>query len=421
MPLRRRLLSLLKTRFGEDPPPVRLVFWDGQAFNFSAAPAVTLTLRSPRAARDLLFGRFDRLGEAYVAGDIDVEGDTREIMRIGIALAERVGRTRWLSPLLRAAGLVAFRHSKTADARAIAHHYDVSDDFYRAFLDRDMVYSCAYFRSGGEDIDTAQHQKLAHLCRKLRLAPGERLLDIGCGWGALVQFAASRHVVLAVGVTNSRAQCEAAQARIEAAGLGGRVEIRLADYRDIAGREAFDKIVSVGMYEHVGAANWPLYFKTIARLLKPGGVLVHHGIITTDADGRPQGPPGGEFIDRYVFPGGELANLPRLLTEIARCGLETIDCEDLRPHYARTLGLWSMRLDANREAVIAAGGVERYRIWRMYLAGMAQAFERRWLSIAQIVACKPAGGRPAPRPWTRDHQYPPQAAPAHGDSGTAAD
>jgi cyclopropane-fatty-acyl-phospholipid synthase len=184
----------------------------------------------------------------------------------------------------------------------------------------------------------------------------------------------------------------------------------LSDYRDIAGKDCFDKIVSVGMYEHVGARNWPVYFETIDRLLKPGGTLLNHGIITTDAQGRPQGPPGGEFIDRYVFPGGELANLPRLLTEMSARGLETSDVEDLRPHYAKTLELWSGRLEHNRDAVIAAGGIERFRIWRIYLAGMAQAFDRGWLSIAQIVAHKQVGCRPAPRPWTRDHQYTPDPA-----------
>jgi cyclopropane-fatty-acyl-phospholipid synthase len=405
MSLRRRLLSFLQKRFADRPPPLRLAFWDGEVFDFSAAPTVTLTLLAPRTARDLLFGRFDRLGEAYVAGDILVEGQVTDILHTGIDLAERLGKAPWLAPLVAGIGRLSFRHSKRQDARAIAYHYDVSDDFYRAFLDADMVYSCAYFRTGTESVDLAQQQKLAHICNKLRLAPGDRLLDIGCGWGGLLRFAASHYDICALGITNSEAQCAEARKRIAAAGLSDRVEVRLSDYRDVAGKDCFDKIVSVGMYEHVGARNWPAYFGSIERLLKPGGTLLNHGIITTDAQGRPQGPPGGEFIDRYVFPGGELANLPRLLTEIAGHKLETSDVEDLRPHYARTLTLWSARLERNRDAVIAAGGVERYRIWRIYLAGMAQAFDRGWLSIAQIVAHKQVGRRPAPRPWTRDYQY----------------
>ena len=411
MSLRRRLLSFLQKRFADRPPPLRLAFWDGEVFDFSTSPTVTLTLRAPRMARDLLLGRLDRLGDAYVAGDILVEGAATDILRTGIDLAERVGKAPWLAPLVRGTGLLSFRHTKAHDARAIAYHYDVSDDFYRAFLDAAMIYSCAYFCTGAEDIEVAQQQKLAHICNKLRLAPGDRLLDVGCGWGGLLHFAASHYDISALGITNSETQCAGARDRIAAAGLSDRVEIRLSDYRDVPGEDCFEKIVSVGMYEHVGRRNWPTYFQSIRRLLKPGGTLLNHGIITTDADGRPQGPPGGEFIDRYVFPGGELANLPRLLTEIARHGLETSDVEDLRPHYARTLTLWSNRLEASRDAVIAAGGVERYRIWRIYLAGMAQAFDRGWLSIAQIVAHKPIGGHPAPRPWTRDYQYSPEAIP----------
>jgi cyclopropane-fatty-acyl-phospholipid synthase len=393
-----------------DPLPLRLVFWDGDAFDFAPAPTVTLTLHSPAPVRALFAGRFDKLGDAYVAGDLTVDGKIEDVLRIGIDLAERIGRAPQVARLARLAKplkLLSFRHSKRNDAKAIARHYDVSNEFYRLWLDASMTYSCAYFRTGAEDIDTAQAQKIEHICRKLRLQPGDRLLDVGCGWGGLLCAAAQRYGITAVGITNSAAQYQLGRERVAGLGLSDRIDIRLQDYRELSGSALFDKIVSVGMYEHVGLANLPDYVATIGRLLKPGGALLNHGIVTTDAEGRAQGPPGGEFINRYVFPGGELPNLPRALTEFMRGGLEPIDIEDLRPHYARTLVLWVRRLEARRDEVIAAGGAERYRIWRVYLAGMAHAFDRRWLSIAQVLAFKPQDSRPAPRPWTREYQYRP--------------
>jgi cyclopropane-fatty-acyl-phospholipid synthase len=411
MSVRRRLLSKLQALIADEPLPLRLVFWDGEAFDFAPSPTVTLTLRSRALMRALITGRIARLGDAYVNGDLTVDGRIDDILSIGIRIAERIGRYSRLTALARPFTALAFRHSKSNDAAAIAYHYDVSNDFYRLWLDAGMTYSCAYFRTGAEDIDTAQNQKIEHICRKLRLSPGDHVLDIGCGWGGLLRQAGQRYGITGIGITNSPAQYQLARERIAADGLADRIDIRLQDYRDLAEAESFDKIVSVGMYEHVGLANLPDYFGIVARLLKPGGAVLNHGIVATDPEGRSQGPPGGEFIDRYVFPGGELPNLPRVLTELARCRLEAADVEDLRPHYARTLLLWVRRLEAQWEAAIAAGGAERYRIWRIFLAGMAHAFDRGWLSIAQVLAYKPVAGRPAPRPWSRGYQYPGEETP----------
>lgn len=405
MSLRQALLSRLRDFGVRQPLTLRLVFWDGETFDFAPAPAVILTMHSPALLRSFLTGRIDRLGDAYASGELTVEGDVHDILQTGMALAERLGRLSRFAGLARPFTRLRFRHSRGADADAIARHYDVSNDFYRLWLDPSMTYSCAYFATGTEDIDQAQARKLDHICRKLRLKPGDTLLDIGCGWGGLVRHAAKRYGVRVLGVTNSQAQYELARERIDAEALGARAEIRLCDYRDLGGQETYDKVVSVGMYEHVGLSNLPLYFQTVARLLKPGGMLLNHGIVATDPEGKTQGPPGGEFIDRHVFPGGELPNLPHALREIMRSGLEPADIEDLRPHYARTLLLWSRRLEAHAAEAIAAGGIEHYRVWRIYLAGMALAFDRGWLSIAQVVAYKPTAGRPAARPWTRAHQY----------------
>jgi cyclopropane-fatty-acyl-phospholipid synthase len=409
MSLRHRFLEALRARLGAGGLPLRIVFWDGEAFDFAPAPAVTIALSSRRLLRRFLTGDMGRLAEAYVAGELAVDGRVEDVLRVGIALAERLGKAPVLRRLTLLAARLPRRQSKARDAAAVRYHYDVSNEFYRLWLDRHMIYSCAYFITGAEDLDTAQEQKLDHICRKLRLAPGERLLDIGCGWGGLLNWAAAHYGVSGVGVTLSRPQAELARERAAQSGLTERLEFRVEDYRDIAGEGEFDKIVSVGMYEHVGIANLPRYFATIARLLKPGGLMLNHGITAGDRDGRAQGPPGGEFIDRFVFPGGELPHISRALYEIAGAGLEIVDVEDLRPHYPPTLKHWVRRLEAAREAAIAAAGIERYRIWRLYMAGMAHAFDRDWLSVAQVLAIKPLPRGPAPRPWTRQYQYVPEA------------
>jgi cyclopropane-fatty-acyl-phospholipid synthase len=408
MSLRKRVLTRLRDRLADRRLPLRICFWDGEIFDLTPAPSVTIVLRSRRLLRWFLTGNIARLAGAYVTGEIGVEGRLHDVLEIGITIAERLGKSAPLRILSRVAS--RHRHSVDSDAAAIRYHYDVSNDFYRLWLDRNMVYSCAYFETGEEDLDTAQEQKLDHLCRKLRLRPGEKLLDIGCGWGGLLCWAASKYGIEGVGVTLSDQQFAYACERVAAMGLARQVEIRRQDYREIPGDGLFDKIVSVGMYEHVGIANLPLYFGAILRLLRPGGSVLNHGITTTDRDGKAQGPPGGEFIDRLVFPGGEVPHISGVLYEIAGAGLEILDVEDLRPHYPVTLLHWVRRLEAARDQAIKAAGEERYRIWRMYMASMACAFDRGWLSLYQVLAQKNLPGGRAPRPWTRRHQYADAAA-----------
>ncbi len=389
----------------DSPLPVRLVFWDGEAFDFSAAPSVTITLRSSRLLKFLLRGDFARLGDAYVDGDLTVDGAIEDILHCGIAMAERLGKSSAVNRLASVARVIPRRHSRRQDAADVGYHYDVGNDFYKLWLDENMIYSCAYFRTGLEDIDTAQRRKLDHICRKLMLKPGDRLLDIGCGWGGLLHWAIKYYGVTGVGITLSARQRDYASRWLAADWLGDKAEIRLQDYRDLQDDAQFDKIVSVGMYEHVGLHNLPLYFATVNRLLRPGGAFLNHGIVATDPHGRAQGPAGGEFIDRYVFPGGAVPHLSRAIFEVARAGLEFADAEDLRPHYARTLLHWTRRLEAQRDEAIRVAGERRYRIWLIYLAGMAHAFDRGWLSVAQVLSFKPTELGIVPRPWTRNYQY----------------
>jgi cyclopropane-fatty-acyl-phospholipid synthase len=406
MSLGSETLQFLCSRLGDDLPPLRLALWNDEKIDFSPAPKVTISLRSPRLLRALLRGDFGELANAYISGEIVVDGPIEEVVRAGIALAQRLETLPLARFLTWVRTAIPHLHSRRADASHVRYHYDASNDFYRLWLDKRMIYSCAYFHTGGEDIDLAQEQKLEHICRKLLLKPRERLLDIGCGWGGLLLWAAERHGVTGLGVTLSERQYDYAHKRLADAG----VEIRLQDYRDVSDT-GFDKIISVGMYEHVGTHNLGSYFQKVTSLLRPGGVFLNQGIVARESPDGAHGPSGGGFIDKYVFPGGALSPLSRIISEAAKAGLEVVDVEDLRPHYARTLQTWSHRLEAHKEEAIEAAGLERYRIWRVYLAGMAEAFDRGWLSVVQMLTYKPAKDGLAVRPWTRDYQYNRESSP----------
>jgi cyclopropane-fatty-acyl-phospholipid synthase len=268
-----------------------------------------------------------------------------------------------------------------------------------------MVYSCAYFKHEGDSLETAQLQKLDHICTKLRLKPGDKFLDIGCGWGALAIRAASRFGVDATGITLSENQHRLANERIREAGLEGRCRVLLQDYRDTPGEGTYDKIASVGMFEHVGLRNLPVYFSTVRRLLKEKGLFLNHGITTMDTRNRAVGLGAGEFIGRYVFPQGELPHLHLVVHDMADQDLEVHDVEGLRTHYAKTLGYWSDNYEARLAQAVESAGERTARTWRMYLAGCAHAFEQGWISIYQILASKQTKPGRAEVPLTRDWMY----------------
>ena len=380
--------------------PLAIELWNGKRYPLSGDTPVTLRIPGAGALKYFIGADLAKLGEAYVEGHIDVEGPIRDVLRAAEGLSRHLGgdkkgrKPRFLN-----------LHSKARDARAIEYHYDVSNEFYALWLDREMVYSCAYFKTGDEDIHTAQAQKLDHICRKLRLAPGERFLDIGCGWGGLVRWAAKHYGVDATGITLSKNQQRLASERIAADGLSGRCRVLLQDYRDLPGEAQFDKISSVGMFEHVGLQNLPVYFGAIRRLLKDGGIAMNHGITAIDPDSRAVGLGGGAFIGKYVFPHGELPHLSLALREMAAAGLEVMDVETLRLHYAKTLWHWSARLEAKLEEARQRTDEKRVRIWRTYLAGCAHAFEKRWVTIQQVLCTKTLDPRASPLPYTREYMY----------------
>jgi cyclopropane-fatty-acyl-phospholipid synthase len=379
--------------------PLRLRLWDGKQIDLGPEPRVTMVVKDPSLVAQLAHPSLDALGAAYVEGRLELEGPMSAVIELGDALSQALIDDEPVAEGQRSA------HDKDTDAAAISYHYDLSNDFYALWLDREMVYSCAYFETGSEDLEQAQQAKLRHLCRKLRLQPGERLLDVGCGWGGLARFAAREFGVEVHGITLSRAQLKLARQRVKDEGLGQQVRLELQDYRDLPQDGRFDKVVSVGMFEHVGHANLPLYCQRLFGAVKSGGLVMNHGITAKHTDGRPVARGGGEFIGRYVFPHGELPHLATMTTVLSDAGLEVVDVENLRLHYARTLEHWSARLEAQLEQAGQLVPEQALRIWRLYLAGCAYGFARGWMSLHQILAVKPHPDGSHDLPWTRADLY----------------
>jgi cyclopropane-fatty-acyl-phospholipid synthase len=396
----QRLAERVRANGGQ---PLDLVLPDGSRLNFGQQPRVVMAIRDPGLLPALAHPTLGALGEAFVDGRIDIDGD---IMAI-VASAERLAAAAGSPATARIAAATA-RHTPKQDLDDIKHHYDVGNEFYRLWLDERMVYSCAYFQTGEETIDAAQLAKLDHICRKLRLQPGERLLDIGCGWGGLILNAAQHYGVTAVGITLSDNQFACANERIKAAGLEGRVQVLLLDYRDAParlGEASFDKISSIGMFEHVGQKNLPAYFGVVRRLLRDRGLFMNHGITSPDADSRTVGSGVSEFMDKYVFPHTELPHLNLVVREMAAQHFEVYDVESLRPHYARTLAHWSRRLEAQLDSASKLVGERTLRVWRAYLAGSSLGFQQGWLNVYQVLASRQETDGPTDLPLTRAWMY----------------
>ena len=388
--LRREIESRIPER------PFSVEFWDGTRLPATDGSRVpTFYVRSPRAAAHVLRapGQLG-LGRAYVSGEIEVD-DMDAVIEVLDSwkppTLERGDRVRLLLGAVRAAGLTRLprrpaselrpsgrRHTKERDAEAVRHHYDVSNEFFSLFLDDSMTYSCAVFSRGAETLEGAQEEKLEMVCRKLALKEGDRALDVGCGWGSFPLWAATRHGARVVGITLSPPQAEKARQRAEAAGVGDRVEIRVMDYRDLAG-ERFDAIASIGMVEHVGEEQIDFYARTLAGLLESGGRLLNHGIARL----RHTDPEAGPFSERYVFPDADPLHLSRVLLALERAGFVTRHVEEFGADYAETLRHWALRLDENLDEAVRLAGPERVRVWRLYLRAARNGFESGFTSIYQ--------------------------------------
>ena len=413
-----------------------LRLWNGSSHRLGQGPAMfTLVLRDPLLLRRLVTARGPvPLADAYFRGQLDVEGDLYSALslkghfegltlpwrdKLGMLLdawrlPSRVDPARAGSLLKRLSQRFSRQHTRDSDQQAIAFHYDVSNAFYALWLDTERVYSCAYFETPDDTLDQAQRNKLEHICRKLRLQPGERLLDIGCGWGALVCWAARHHGARAHGITLSREQYDFARQRICDEGLQDLVTVELRDYRDLQGEALYDKVSSIGMFEHVGLANMPTYLGVVQRVLRPGGLFLNHGI-THDEEGWNR-TVATEFINRYVFPDGEFDCVSNIQLGMERAGFEIQDVEALRRHYALTLRHWVTRLEANRDAALREVDEATFRVWRFYMAACALEFEAGGTGIYQILATR--RGSETSLPLTRQDLYAPAASgsPAHRTS-----
>ena len=389
--------SMLERKLEGLLPALAIVMPDGARLG-PERTAVTIRLKELGALAHIAAGEVGKVAQDYVEDRLDFDGRVRDLMAIATQMiasdpTQDMGggaTLNWWREIRQNARSRA-RHQLQTDAQQVQFHYDVSDAFYQLWLDPLRLYSCAYFRKPSMTLAQAQQAKLDHICRKLMLRRGERFLDIGAGWGGLLLWAVEHYGVRGHGITLSRNQHEHVNALIEARGLAGRVTMELCDYRELPEGEPYDKIASVGMFEHVGRAQLPEYFAKINRLLAPGGLLMNHGITAAGTRNHQLGAGMGDFIERYIFPGGELVHVSKVTEAMSEAQFEPLDLENLRPHYARTLWAWSDALEAQLAEAREMTSERVVRAYRVYLAGSAMGFEQGWMSLFQMLAAKPSG------------------------------
>lgn len=399
--LNQFMINRVRQRLQAFDLPVAIELWNGENVLPAPSPRVRVRLHKPASLKALAKPSLGTLARAYVEGELDLEGDIRDILSMGDSFCQAGNCKATL--INRSASW--WRHKKTDARKNIQYHYDVSNAFYALWLDARRIYSCAYFSEAGMSLDASQIAKLDHICRKLNLQPGEDFLDIGCGWGGLILHAVEHYGVNATGVTLSQEQFDYVNQILTERKLHDRIQVHLMNFQDMPDTQQYDKIASVGMFEHVGRANMRAYFDQVNALLKPGGLVLNHGITAAALDTQGLGSGISEFIDDYVFPGGELLHISEVMRAATGSQLECLDAENLRPHYGQTLWHWVSRLEAQAEKARDLIGEQKYRIWRIYMGGSAYAFDHGWMELWQVLAGKAVNGVQKAYPFQRTYQY----------------
>ncbi|SMC22795.1 cyclopropane-fatty-acyl-phospholipid synthase [Clostridium acidisoli DSM 12555] len=401
------LIEAIEHIFKQTEKNFNVEFWNGETINYTDSPKFTLKFNDKDAFKKIMTKPSAiSFAEAFIDKTFDIEGDVINALTLKDQLNDvEISNSDKLTLLLKGTSIkeAINMHTKEKDKENIAHHYDISNDFYRLFLGSTMTYSCAYFKNEDDDLTTAQENKVDHICKKLRLKPGEKLLDVGCGWGKMIMWAAKHYGVEAHGVTISEEQYKYVTEKIKEEKLEDKCFVELKDYRDIEGEGVYDKIVSIGMFEHVGKKNLPLYFDDMFRLLKEDGLFLNHGI--THSKKLVVSKEESEFIEKYIFPGGELQTVSDVITFMEDANYEVCDVESLREHYSKTLVLWVNNLMKNKDKAIEYSSERTYRTWLLYMIGCALNFHSGSISIYQILLSKSPKKPIYNIPLTREYMY----------------
>ncbi len=383
------LIFTIEKIFRQTKKNFNIEFWNGESITYTEKPEFILKFNDKESFKKIISNPTSlTFAEAFMDKSFDIEGNIFKALSLKDELQNLdISNKDKITLLLKTSSLpIKNKHTKEKDKENISHHYDISNDFYKLFLGSSMVYSCAYFKTQEEDLTRAQENKIDHICKKLRLKPGENLLDVGCGWGSMIIWAAKNYGVTSHGITLSEEQYKYVRERIKEEHLEVKVTVELKDYRDLKGTGVYDKIVSIGMFEHVGIKNLPKYFKIMNRLLKEDGLFLNHGI--THTKNAIISSEEADFIDKYIFPGGELHTISGVLDVMEDTDYEVCDVECLREHYFKTLSHWVLNLQANKDEAIKFSSEKIYRTWLLYMTGCAINFHLGFISVYQVLLTK---------------------------------